>query len=282
MEKICFTVSRLRRLLLFMCMSVAGMMGAAVLIMLVGDATTPRVRIATVIQDVVGFVFPAVATAVMVTRRPADLLMLHTPAGRPAVASLLAMLAVIPAINWLVEWNAALPMPREWAEMAAESNARVSLLFGGAGPGSLVAALLIIGIMAPVAEELLFRGCLQRLLGSVTGTHAAIWITAALFSLVHLDMGGFVPRMALGVIFGYVMVWSGSVWTAVGCHAINNCLAVVAMWLKAASHPAGPEMMTFGADSIALTAASTVIASLLLAYAWRHRCAAVPLSRPVQ
>jgi membrane protease YdiL (CAAX protease family) len=86
----------------------------------------------------------------------------------------------------------------------------------------LLKAVLLIGVVTAVAEELMFRGCLQTILIRWTqNTHVAIWITAALFSAFHLEFFGFLPRLMLGVFFGYFAAWSGSIWPAVWAHFIN-------------------------------------------------------------
>lgn len=275
MEQIRYNVSRPQRLLLFVCVTLVCFLAGAVMVYFIGSTTTPRVRIGTVVQDVVCFAMPAIATAVLVTRRPADLLLIRRPRAAVTVLMLATVIFAIPTINALVEWNASLPLSDAWRARSEMQQEAVMLLFGGSGPGSLVAAVLIVGLMAPLTEELLFRGCLQRLLGGMINRHAAVWIAAAVFSLAHFDMSGFIPRMLLGACFGYGMLWSGSLWTAVACHALNNCMAVTAMWLEAGGNAAGESMQTFGAGSVSLIVASVIICAALLRRAWTARDQAV-------
>ena len=61
--------------------------------------------------------------------------------------------------------------------------------------------------------------------------HIAIWITAFIFSAVHMQFYGFVPRMLLGALFGYMFVWTGSLWVPVLMHFVNNGIAVVVNYL---------------------------------------------------
>jgi membrane protease YdiL (CAAX protease family) len=78
----------------------------------------------------------------------------------------------------------------------------------------------------------MFRGCLQTIFLQWTGNiHAAVWITAILFSAFHMEFFGFLPRLMLGVLFGYFVAWSGSVWTGVWAHFINNGTAVIGTYL---------------------------------------------------
>ncbi|WP_374948449.1 lysostaphin resistance A-like protein [Mucilaginibacter sp.] len=92
--------------------------------------------------------------------------------------------------------------------------------------------VILIGLLTAIAEEFMFRGALQTIMQRWTkNTHAAIWITAALFSAFHMEFYGFLPRMLLGAMFGYFVAWSGSIWPAIWGHFVNNGTAVVATYL---------------------------------------------------
>lgn len=92
--------------------------------------------------------------------------------------------------------------------------------------------LLFIGLLTAVVEEILFRGCFQTIfLRWTNNIHAAVWISAILFSAMHLEFYGFLPRMVLGVLFGYFTAWSGSIWPAIWAHFINNGTVVVITYL---------------------------------------------------
>jgi membrane protease YdiL (CAAX protease family) len=96
----------------------------------------------------------------------------------------------------------------------------------------LIIDVLLIGLLTAIVEEFMFRGCLQTIFIQWTkNTHAAVWITAILFSAFHMEFFGFLPRLMLGVLFGYFVAWSGSVWTGVWAHFINNGTAVIGTYL---------------------------------------------------
>lgn len=93
-------------------------------------------------------------------------------------------------------------------------------------------AVLVVGLLTAIAEEFLFRGALQTIMIRLTkNPHSAIWITAILFSAFHMEFFTFLPRVALGVFFGYFVMWSGSIWTSVWAHFLNNATQVVIMYL---------------------------------------------------
>jgi membrane protease YdiL (CAAX protease family) len=90
----------------------------------------------------------------------------------------------------------------------------------------LFVSFLSIAIIPAICEELVFRGVMLPLLAKITrNIHAAVWITAMLFSLIHVQFYGFLPRMIMGALLGYFVVWSGSLWTSILAHFINNASA---------------------------------------------------------
>jgi membrane protease YdiL (CAAX protease family) len=98
--------------------------------------------------------------------------------------------------------------------------------------GSMFFNLFIIGLVTAIAEEFLFRGCLQTIFVRwMKNKHVAVWITAILFSAFHMEFFGFLPRMMLGLLFGYFVAWSGSIWPAIWAHFLNNGTVVVITYL---------------------------------------------------
>jgi len=93
--------------------------------------------------------------------------------------------------------------------------------------GGLLINLTVIALLPAIGEELLFRGVLIRLFNEwFKNIHITILVTAFLFSFIHFQFYGFFPRMLLGIIFGYLMYWSGSILLPMIAHFINNGIAV--------------------------------------------------------
>lgn len=98
--------------------------------------------------------------------------------------------------------------------------------------GDLVFDLFVVAFLTAIAEEFMFRGCFQTIFLKWTkNPHAAVWITAILFSAFHMEFFGFLPRMLLGALFGYFVIYSGSIWPAVVGHFVNNGTDVVITYL---------------------------------------------------
>lgn len=209
------------------------------------NPTATKLRISMVIQDIMLFVVPAIITAVIVTRHPATLLMVDR---RPGIINILIVAIIIftsmPVMNEIISWNQNLTLPSElsgiekWMRSSeASASDSITTVMGSDSVGSLIISLLLIGVMAGFSEELFFRGALQRILStSKMSGHAAVWISAFVFSAVHLQFFGFVPRLLLGAFFGYLALWSGSLWLAVAGHILNNAMAVTIMWTRMRTH----------------------------------------------
>ncbi len=93
-------------------------------------------------------------------------------------------------------------------------------------------AFLVIAVIAGVGEELIFRGLIMRKLLLGTGNpHIAIWVSAFIFAVIHFQFYGILPRMMLGVLFGYFYLWTGNIRVPIFAHIFNNGLAVTIMYL---------------------------------------------------
>lgn len=98
--------------------------------------------------------------------------------------------------------------------------------------GEFAVGLLVIGLLAGVGEELFFRGVLQAKFHRYTGSgHWGVWITAIIFSAIHVQFYGFLPRMFLGALFGYLYLYSGSLVYPILAHIFNNAFTVVMVYL---------------------------------------------------
>jgi membrane protease YdiL (CAAX protease family) len=148
---------------------------------------------------------------------------------------LLIMLCVGPLTNWVYELNKSIRLPQfmEATENTLmemeESAARLTkALLMTSGIVDLLLNILLIGIVAAVGEELFFRGVLLNVLhGWTKNLHAAVWISAFVFSFIHYQFYGFLPRFLLGALLGYLFIWNGSLWMPIIAHFVNNVVLVI-------------------------------------------------------
>ena len=261
----------------FLIAAFVGLIIASVImgVVLAKGATTPSLRIASVTQDLLVFILPAAITAIIVNQLPARLLAVDRGVDcRMFFLACLLYFCGTPMLEIVVKLNDAMTLPpflndiEQWMrQMEGSAREQVKLLLGSESVADLVVSILIVGVMAGFSEELFFRGVLQRLLESTRlGPHAAIWITATLFSAFHMQFFGFFPRLILGAYFGYLLWWSGSIWLPVAIHILNNTLVVAMQWAGAESDTPltdGTLSDSFGSMALSFGSTTLLLASLI-------------------
>jgi membrane protease YdiL (CAAX protease family) len=199
------------------------------------------IRISVVLQDLIIFILPAIATAMVVTRLPAQLLCIdRKPRLSVVLITMAVMICATPALNAVIEWNSNWHLPDSMAnveqffrQLEDGAEATTKLLMSGASIPSLIISILIVGILAGFSEELFFRGAFQRIMSQMNlNIHVVIWSVAFIFSAFHLQLFGFVPRMLLGAFLGYLLYWSKSLWVPIIAHSFNNTLVVISEYIK--------------------------------------------------
>ncbi|ERJ58310.1 CPBP family intramembrane glutamic endopeptidase [Sphingobacterium paucimobilis] len=90
--------------------------------------------------------------------------------------------------------------------------------------------IIALAVVPAIAEEYYFRGSLMHIIQRlVKNYHITVWLSAIIFSAIHVQFFGFFPRMILGVFFGYMFVWTQNIWIPILAHFVNNAtIAVVA------------------------------------------------------
>jgi membrane protease YdiL (CAAX protease family) len=151
------------------------------------------------------------------------------------LAAALFIVVNIPLISWLVDINAQFKLPESMADLEAQlkateevANRMTKAFISGNTINDFLINLFVVALVPAIAEELLFRGALQRFITFCFGNaHAAILSAAIIFSAFHGQVYGFLPRMVLGVLLGYIFAYSGSIWPAMLVHFMNNAISVL-------------------------------------------------------
>lgn len=151
----------------------------------------------------------------------------------------LLVIAFMPLNGLIIEWNQHLKLPEtlapveQWMRQKEDELSELTkYLTNFNTTGQLIIALLVIAVLPGIGEETLFRGVLQRNLIRWTGNiHLGIWLAAAIFSAIHVQFYGFLPRMLLGALFGYLYIWSGNLWVSILAHFLNNGFTVLMVYL---------------------------------------------------
>lgn len=204
------------------------------------DEAINFIKYIQVMVSIAMFIIPAFILAYFFHGEIMKYLMIKRPSSfNSLLYVVLSILLLIPVINLLGEINSHLHLPdflkglESWmrtkedeAKILTEKFLKVESM------PALLFNIFMVGVLPAVGEELLFRGIIQRIFINWTKSqHWGIWITAILFSAVHLQFYGFLPRMLLGAMFGYLLVWTGSMWVPMLAHFINNTMGVIGYYL---------------------------------------------------
>ena len=155
------------------------------------------------------------------------------------VLAFLLVLAFIPVNSKFIEWNAAMDLPdalsglEKWMrDKEDQLSVMTEFLTSYKSFGQLMIALFVVTLLPALGEEMLFRGVIQtKLFQELRNMHVAIWVSAAIFSAIHFQFYGFLPRMMLGALFGYLYYWTGNLWVPILAHFVNNGFVLVMMYL---------------------------------------------------
>jgi len=243
----------------------------------------PRVvlglKIIQIFSALGGFIVPAIICTVLISRRPINYMGLNKT-GNIGVMLLggVLMLLAFPLINYLGELNSRLQLPPSMKSIQDliqagedEANKISNAFILHQSFKGLLLNLFMMAFVAAVAEELFFRATLQKMLIKGTGNiHIGIWLTAIIFSAVHAEFFGFVPRMLMGAYLGYLFVWSGSIWVSIFAHFLNNGTVVFISFLEE-RNLVSKKIEDFGNNSsqFGYVMASTVIVAILVYVIYR-------------
>jgi membrane protease YdiL (CAAX protease family) len=137
-------------------------------------------------------------------------------------------------------------------------------------PGLLV-NLIMIGGLAAIGEELIFRGIFQKILYRfLKSGWLAIWISALVFSAIHLQFYGFLPRFILGLVYGYLFFWSGTILLPVLADFVNNAVPTIGAYLNTIEN-SGINEETPVSTQLAGIILPAILVVLILSYFYNKR-----------
>jgi len=233
----------------------------------------PFLKYIQVVQSIGLFIIPSLILAYLFGGKVSEYLKTNkTPQFRSAIVAIAIILVSSPMINMLAELNSKMALPEflsgleNWMRSSEDSANEITQLFLKTDSiWGLLFNIFMIGIIPAIGEELLFRGIIQRIFTDWTKNyHWGIWISAILFSALHLQFYGFIPRAILGAIFGYMLVWSGNLWFPIIAHFVNNLTAVIAYYLyNGGTITVDPDKIGTGSEYQIAGIISTIIVALL-------------------
>ena len=190
------------------------------------------------LQTISLFLLPSLILAYLCAKVPWNWLQLDNKVNwKVLLWAIGIMLVALPAINLMSHWNQQMVLPtwlsgvEEWMKAKeAEAEWLTKQFMSVTTVSGLLVNLLLMAVLPALSEEITFRGVLQHLLSpkhSTLNSHLSIWLTAIIFSAIHMQFYGFLPRMLMGAMFGYALVWTGSLWIPILMHFTNNAMAVL-------------------------------------------------------
>ena len=236
------------------------------------------------------FIIPPFILAWLFSERPLEYLSLdHKTQKTSLLIAAIIMVASTPLVNFLGEINTNMHLPEflkgveDWMRDSENKAAELTKIFlDMKTTGDLVFNLFMIALLPAIGEELVFRGVVQKIFHQWSrNAHVAVWTTAILFSAMHIQFYGFLPRMLLGAMLGYMLVWSGNLWLPILAHFINNAAAIVFTYLFQHGFTAiNPDEVGKENDFIALGVSLIITVFLFLMLQRRERANRQSVERP--
>ena len=267
-----------KRILLFLIILLISSLIGAVISAIFMSADDMGMKIAQGLSSIMMFVVPPIVYF-FITRKEDQMeaMGLREPVEPQWIIliGVVLMFVSLPVTNQLTRWNESttifssfekledyLKMLEETAAATTEKMLNVDTI------GGLLLNLLVIALIPAIGEELTFRGVLQQGLMRKMNPHVAIVISAAIFSFIHFQFFGFLPRMFLGLLLGYMFYITDSLWTSILMHFVNNGTAVVVYYLNnKGAISIDPEH--FGeVPNLWMVSISAIITVLLIVWCW--------------
>lgn len=205
-----------------------------------GQADVRFLKVLQITSAIGTFIIPAWFFARSEGQAPASYFKLNT-SFYPVliILSLAIMFSAAPLLEWTVGLNQKMQLPdflkgvEQWMRLQEDKMAEITRqLLAMHSISDLLINLLMIALIPALGEELIFRGAIQKTLTRWTqNQHLGVWLAAIIFSAIHLQFYGFLPRMLLGALFGYLLLWSNNLWFPIIGHFINNGTAVIAAYI---------------------------------------------------
>ncbi|MBN2348470.1 MAG: CPBP family intramembrane metalloprotease [Bacteroidales bacterium] len=226
-----------------------------------------------IIQSIGMFVIPPFIIAWMISANSYNYLFLkEKPEWKTVILVILSMIVALPLINFIAELNSKMILPDQLVgleeklkQLEQTAQELTDKFLYDLSLGALIANIFMIAIIPAIGEELVFRGIILRIFTEWTkNKHLGIIISALLFSAFHLQFYGFVPRFLLGLYFGYLLFWTGTMWIPVIAHFTNNLSAVLYYYFYGKetlnSHP---DDIGTGADTLYYLVMSIIVFTVI-------------------
>ena len=203
-----------------------------------GGSTASVLKVSQVVSSIGIMIVPSFIFIILINQKPTTYLYLSKAFTiKQFLLTNIVYFASVPFITGLTILNQNVHLPDSWQSFEnyiLESEQKIELLtyqmLDLSSPYSWITNFLVIALVAGISEEILFRGTLQKILtSSMKRVWLAVLITNIIFSFIHFQFYGFIPRLALGIIFSLIVLRTNNLWLAIYAHTLNNTMALVEM-----------------------------------------------------
>lgn len=227
------------------------------------------VRGMLLIQFLFLFIVPCFLFAYFSDPKPAVYLGLRPAKLSFYILGVLVLIVAIPFVDWLGVFNHQLipettSLGKWMKESEEQAGKQIAFMLKKNSIQDLLMNLLFIAVFAGVGEELFFRGILQRIFIKLfKNPWIGIVVTAIIFSAIHLQFYGFIPRFILGVLLGLIYWYSGSIWPAIIAHFMYDAFAVVLIYFNPSLLDQNTTTFQMG-NQVIMTLLSVVVVGLII------------------
>ena len=223
-----------------------------------------------VVQFFALYIIPVFLFARFCDPKPIQYLGLTSAKPLYIILGVAALIIALPFVDWTGTINQNL-IPEtttigKWMKASEESAAKqIGFMLKRNTVQDLFLNLVLVAVFAGIGEELLFRGVLQRLFIKLfKNPWAGILVTAFIFSAIHLQFYGFIPRFILGILLGLIYWYSGSLWPAIIAHFAYDAFAVVMIWFNPALADQESVTVSLGNKSILAAISLALIIGIVI------------------
>jgi membrane protease YdiL (CAAX protease family) len=244
----------------------------------VGEKNINFLKYLLISQDISLFIVPAII--ILTLMKPGHqirLMDMKMPRINEIVLVIVLAFCIFPITSFTGQLNSGMHLPdwlsgvEQWMIEKEDNATRLTdSLMTSNTFWIMILNVLVIAVMPAIGEELIFRGIFQKIFYNLFKSgHLAIWFTAFVFSAIHFQFFGFVPRFILGLVFGYLFLWSGTLWLPVISHFVNNAVPVIGAYIQGWEKSNAPMDITLWKQIIGLPL--PIIISIIILLYFRNK-----------
>lgn len=194
------------------------------------EADPSLLRLILGLNQAFTFLLPGLLTAYIIYKRDwiRNLFLHISPSTMNWGLGILILLCSMPLVQYTYFLNQLIPLPESWLAQEESTEAILKMVMTYNAPYEIIFNLVLIAVLPALGEEIVFRGIFQKnMQWAVKNPHVAVWVAAIFFSAIHFQFAGFIPRMLLGAILGYLFYFTQNLWVPIIAHFFNNGVQVL-------------------------------------------------------